>query len=147
MNRVNIFLVIIELLELCGGRTRPKVFYTGTTQDPNFHRNEGQRKDNTSPSYLEHNVFLFKQEYLFSPFLKKMWIIVSSPCPESHGYGFDNGRHCCRSGRKVDNTTMHPECDGELISFETNILCCQNEDFVTCTPGRVCSDRHRGNLV
>ena len=67
----------------------------------------------------------------------------SEPCPASHGYAIDHGQHCCASRYKLDDVNIHEDCDGSFMSVDTNLLCCPDNDYVSCR-GVFCSDKSIG---
>ncbi len=53
-------------------------------------------------------------------------------CPTTYPYPFDGGNKCCRSAMKTDNTLLSPDCDGNIIKYDSDKDCCFNQMYVGC---------------
>lgn len=63
-------------------------------------------------------------------------------CKASHPFAFNDGKLCCSSPAKINNPSLHKDCDGGAWSREASKMCCKPEDTQPCF-GRglaVCDD-------
>ena len=40
--------------------------------------------------------------------------------------------YCCKHLNKINDTGIHPDCDGRYTSYRTPLVCCGNGDYVEC---------------
>ena len=66
---------------------------------------------------------------------------MSLKCPPTHTAAFNHGAGCCSHEAKVNDTGLHPECDGKVMDFYSNEACCSDPiDCPGAAYGRKCTD-------
>ena len=53
-------------------------------------------------------------------------------CPTYFPFAFDNGLKCCKHYKKKSNVSLHWQCDGTAIHFNSPPECCFNNEFIHC---------------
>ena len=130
-----LFVVVVALGSGVLGARREGVVDRGTTTGPGFKRIGSVRK---------------LDSWIFLPHPKNLICVGNllsgaTTCPETHKFALNEGHNCCSGSHRINDTNLHPDCDGSFMSVHVNLTCCPFGDYVDCK-GAKCSDRSIGNI-
>lgn len=69
---------------------------------------------------------------------------LSGRCPESHPFAYNEGYHCCQTGKEKYYSPQGKKCDGGEIHWDSK--CCENDKAIECPSGR-CGNYNLGKSL